>query len=114
DEAWISVKVRRDAAVGTVQVFVREMPDDPQAPQLAGTILERSFAERLKEAFFADAMRFPSYGGRTVKVGKTYEIVVGAVRNISRNGAIEQEPVLKTVYKGNFASRAIVDFGVSL
>ena len=114
-QAWLSVRVNRKNAVGPVQIAVRELADDPQASALAGTVRERGFWETVKEAFTADAMRFPNYGGRTVTVGKTYEIVAMARRPLAPvNGAPQDEAFSIPVYKGSFASRAIVDFSVDV
>lgn len=115
NQAWVSIRVNRKEAVGPVQIAVREAADDPQASALAGTVRERGFWETVKEAFTADAMRFPNYGGRTVTVGKTYEIVAMARRPLAPvNGAPQDEAFSIPVYKGSFASRAIVDFNVDV
>lgn len=114
DQAWISVRVKRDKTLGPVQIAVRELPDDPQAPVLAGTVVERGFWETVKEAFSAETMRFPNYGGRTLEAGKTYEITAIATRQVRVNGASQTQSFSEVIYKGNFAPRAIVDFRVTL
>jgi hypothetical protein len=117
DQAWISIRVKRDTAVGPVQIAVRELADDAKAaptPALAGTVAERTFWETVREAFMADAMRFPSYGGRTVTSGKTYEILAVGTRMVPIDGVVQKEEFSQTVYKGSFASRAIVDFSVTV
>ncbi|TPK87353.1 hypothetical protein [Mesorhizobium sp. B2-4-17] len=114
DQAWISIRVKRNTAVGPVQIALRELADDAQAPALAGTVVERSFWETAKEAFMADAMRFPSYGGRTVTAGKTYEIVAIGTRQVPIDGVSQKEEFSQTVYKGSFAPRAIIDFSATL
>ncbi len=114
DQAWISVRVKRNTAVGPVQIAVRELADDAKAPALAGTLAERTFWETVREAFMADAMRFPSYGGRTVTSGKTYEILAVGKRLVPVNGVNQSEDFSVPVYAGSFASQAIVDFSVTV
>ncbi|MBA1144517.1 hypothetical protein [Mesorhizobium neociceri] len=117
DQAWISIRVTRNTAVGPVQIAVRELADDakaPATPALAGTLVERTFWETVREAFMADAMRFPSYGGRTVTSGKTYEILAVGTRLVPVNGVSQKEDFSVPVYTGSFASQAIVDFSVTV
>ncbi|MGX5845480.1 hypothetical protein ACWGTO_00220 [Mesorhizobium sp. PL10] len=117
DQAWISIRVTRNTAVGPVQIAVRELADDakaPATPALAGTLVERTFWETVREAFMADAMRFPSYGGRTVTSGKTYEILAVGMRLVPVNGVSQKEDFSVPVYTGSFASQAIVDFSVTV
>ena len=114
DQAWISVRVKRNTAVGPVQIAVRELADDAKAPALAGTLAERTFWETVREAFMADAMRFPTYGGRTVTSGKTYEILAVGKRLVPVNGVNQSEDFSMPVYTGSFASQAIVDFSVTV
>jgi len=114
DEAWISVKANRVSAVGPIQIGIRELDDDLDTPPLAGTVGERPIGERLKEAFTADAMRFPNYGGRTVKPNKLYEIEVIGVRERQGADGTEKESFSKLVYKGGVAPRAIVAFTVDV
>ena len=117
DQAWISIRVTRNTAVGPVQIAVRELADDakaPATPALAGTLVERTFWETVREAFMADAMRFPSYGGRTVTSGKTYEILAVGTRLVPVNGVNQKEDFSVPVYTGSFASQAIVDFSVTV
>ena len=111
DQAWFSLRVRRSARLGPVKISIRELPEDPQTPLLAGTVEDRNFIDRLKEAFFANSMRFPAYGGRTVKVGKTYEIAASGTRIGPDNAP---EDFSEIVYRGGFAPRAIVDFTITL
>ncbi|MER9133255.1 hypothetical protein [Mesorhizobium sp. M0768] len=113
DEAWISVKVNRTSAIGPIQIAIREMAEEPPTSPLAGTIEDRSFWARLKEAFTADAMRFPTYGGRTVKATANYEIAALGIRAVGGD-ATQTEPFSETIYSGSFAPRAIVDFTVNL
>lgn len=114
DQAWISIRVRRNTAVGPVQIAVRELTDDASTPALAGTVTERTFWETVREAFMADAMRFPTYGGRTVTSGKTYEILAMGKRLVPVNGVSQSEDFSMPVYTGSFASQAIVDFSVTV
>jgi hypothetical protein len=109
-QAWFSLRVHRRSAVGPIKIAIDEIPDDPLLPILAGTVGDRTFIDRLKEAFFANSMRFPPYGGRTMEVGKTYEIVAYGTRMVDN----APEPIAETVFKGGFAPRAIVDFTVTL
>ncbi len=113
-QAWISVRVNRVSAVGPVQIAVKESANASEKLPLAGTVEESKIGQRLKAAFSADAMRFPNYGGRTMTVGKCYEIVAIGEREVSRAEGVKREPLVETVYKGSFAPRAIVDFVVDM
>ncbi len=114
DEAWISIKVTRRSAVGPISYRIARVGSRCRNAAACGTIEESNFLDRLKEAFIANSMRFPSYGGRTVKVDRAYEISAIGVRNVQRDGATERETFSETIYRGSFAPRAIVDFKVTI
>ena len=117
DQAWLSIRAT-GAPVGVpIQIGIQELAtpdsaqtpyffDHAQQPPLAGTIDSRGFGERLSAAFTADAQRFPSYGGRKVAAGKDYRITAtwqteGQVRSVG-------------VFRGQFASRAVIDLAVDV
>ena len=106
-EAWLSVRVTRVTAVGPVQIAIEEVAGAAMTP-LVGSLQERTLGERLREAFEADAMRFPSYGGWTMKAGQSYRITASAAVKVA-NGL---ETMTKVIYEGGFAPRAIVDLQV--
>lgn len=54
---------------------------------------------------FADPMRLPSYGGRTVNADETVYHIVATARLKDQT-----EPVTLEIHTGRFADRAIVDF----
>ncbi len=103
-EAWLSVKVTRTAARGPIQIAIEEVAGGPALP-LVGSLQERTLGQRLRDAFGADSMRFPSYGGWTIKAGQSYRITAIATAE-SANGLVSQS---KVIYEGAFAPRAIVD-----
>lgn len=115
-QAWISVRVKiskSSRVTGPVRILMAETTDTATTPPLAATLREQSFGEKLRAAFTADDMRFPSYGGRTVTAGKVYEIAAVGERKVQPDGT-ETEEVRKLVYRGAFAPRAVVDFTVEL
>jgi hypothetical protein len=117
DQAWLSIRAL-GAVEGTgVQIGIEELtsPDaDPlpyyydhaQRPPFAGTIDTRKLGARIASSFTADAQRFPRYGGRKVSAGKHYRITA----------TYASEDGMKTVgiFRGCFASRAVVDLTVDL
>lgn len=110
-EAWLSVTVKRRVAVGPIQIAVEEVA--LATPPVVGSLQERSFGQRLREAFGSDAMRFPSYGGWTLKAGQGYRVL--AIANVAATDATATSVLTsKTVviYEGAFAPRAIVDLQV--
>lgn len=111
--AWISVKIVRRRAVGPLQIHIEEVTqpsaDGKASPPLAGVIGARPLRDRLRGIFFADAMRYPPYGGLTLKAGTIYRILaVGRRTGESGDGAIEAFG--KEIFLGSFASRAVIDF----
>ena len=111
--AWISVRFKRKRAVGDIRIHVDEVrqptPELSAIPALSGTIGNRVFRERLRGMFFADPMRFPTYGGITVKANTVYRVLaIGRKAGDGGSDAVidfEQE-----IFTGRFASRAIADF----
>ncbi|MGV8986164.1 MAG: hypothetical protein ACOH2H_07770 [Cypionkella sp.] len=103
-EAWFSVKITRATAVGPVQIAIEEVAGPPVLP-LVGSLQERTLGQRLREAFGADTMRFPNYGGWTMKVGQNYRIT--AIATVQAASGLEAKS--KVIYEGGFAPRAIVD-----
>lgn len=112
NHAWVSVKVLRRKALGAIRIHIDEIDapttqDHASAP-IAGVVGEKSLGERLRGLFFADAMRFPHYGGRTVDAGKFYRITAtGRLRGGS--GGAPDSPFEEEIFRGRFADRAIID-----
>lgn len=118
DKAWVSVRIIRRRAIGDVWIHFEEVPSTPGAAgdeivpdpyPLATVIRRKSFLERLRGVFFADPMRFPSYGGRTVDTSKVYRIVATGWQRGENPGDPDRK-LAETIYCGRFAGRAIVDF----
>ena len=83
-------------------------PTDEQKkiPALAGAIGQtRTVWARLRSLFFADPMRWPSYGGHTVNADETVYRIVATAQLKDRT-----DPVNLEIHTGRFADRAIVDF----
>jgi hypothetical protein len=62
--AWIAVRVRREKAVGPIQVFIGVKPDGSPLPPLVGVIAGSS--KPGVRYFLSDPGRFPGYGGHAV------------------------------------------------
>ncbi len=114
DRAWVSVKVIRQDAVGDIRIhLVKVVPPDleldkPATSELAGVVSGRkTFAERLRNVFLSDFERLPSYGGLTVETGQVYRIYAEAVPKSDLSAL--PVPVVREIYRGRFAGRAIVD-----
>jgi hypothetical protein len=109
-QAWVSVRIIRDKAVGEVEIgwSVVQNPTDEQknAPAMAGVVGQtRGFRAHLRALFFADPLRWPSYGGHTVNADDTVYRIVATARLRDENA-----PVTRDIHVGRFAERAIVDF----
>jgi hypothetical protein len=109
-QAWVSVRIIRDKAMGEVEIgwSVVQNPSDEQknAPAIAGVVGQtRGFRARLGELFFADPLRWPSYGGHTVNADETVYRIVAIARLRD-----EAAPVTRDIHVDRFADRAIVDF----
>lgn len=109
-QAWVSVRIIRDNALGEVKIgwSVVQNPTDEQknAPAMAGVVGQtRGFWTRLRELFFADPLRWPSYGGHTVNADDTVYRIIATARLRD-----EDAPVTRDIHVGRFADRAIVDF----
>ena len=115
NKAWVSVKILPDQAVGDIQVHIDPVdnPTDAEraAPPIAGVLRgQRGFGERIRSVFFADRMRLPAYGGKTIDAGeKVYRIVVSGTR-LSDDRDADPIAFSENVYIGRFANRAVVDF----
>ncbi len=111
--AWISVKLVRKKAIGSIRIHVDELATPSvellaSAP-LSGTVGNRTLSERLRGMFFADSMRFPTYGGQTVKANTVYRIMASG----EKAGSGADDPITSfhhEIFTGRFASRAIIDF----
>lgn len=112
DKAWVSVRIVPRRAVGSLKVHIDKvaLPSDDQLarPALAGCVARPTFAERLQRVFFANPMRLPAYGGRTIDTTGVYRIAVSGRRAITV-GSRQTEDFQEEVYVGRFAGRAIVD-----
>lgn len=117
NQAWLSIRVLGAAEGVGVQIGIEElaapnadpMPyyfDHAQGTPFAGTIDTRKLGARIASSFTGDAQRFPNYGGRKVVAGTHYRITA---TYLSDDG-------MKTVgiFRGRFASRAIIDLTVDL
>lgn len=117
DQAWLSIRAIGAPDGEPIQIGIQELtaPDTEQKayffdhaeqPPLAGTIDSRGWWERATSSFTADAQRFPSYGGRKVTAGKHYRITA-----TWQNG---DGMVSVGVFRGQFASRAVIDLTVDV
>lgn len=115
DEAWFSVRIDRQRAVGGVEIHVERLEGAPEgmaaAPALAGVLGgQPAPLARLRALFLADPMRFPTYGGRSVKAGSdVYRISTTGLAKGAQPGD-PPVPFSEVIYTGRFAPRAIVDF----
>lgn len=102
-QAYVSIHVTRQRAVGPIQVYLREI-DLPDSNPLAGTVDDSTFGSRLRAAIASDSMRFPNYGGHTLKAFQGYDIGL----RFKESGAAEVTE--QSCFKGTLAPRAIIDF----
>ena len=102
-QAYVSIHVTRLRAVGPIQVYLREV-DLPDSNPLAGTVDDSTLGSRLRAAFASDSMRFPNYGGHTLKAFQGYDIGL----RFKETGAADV--IEQSCFKGSLASRAIIDF----
>lgn len=102
-QAYVSIHVTRLRAVGPIQVYLREI-DLPDSNPLAGTVDDSTFGSRLRAAFASDSMRFPNYGGHTLKAFQGYDIGL-RFKESAATDVTEQ-----SCFKGTLAPRAIIDF----
>lgn len=117
DQAWVSVRAIGAVASDPIQIGVEELADQDTSatkyhydlvalPPLAGTIDPRSAFKKAWASFFADNDRFPSYGGRRVAAGPHCRITA------TWKGRDGWQTV--GVFRGRFASRAVIDLVVDL
>ncbi|PDS77905.1 hypothetical protein [Rhizobium sp. L43] len=106
-EAWISVTVNTTEPVAAV--CIAEKIDDAsyQPAKLLGVLKQSKLRgvagfNMILGVFLANPMRYPNYGGRKVKANIDYRITV-------RTATSEV-----TVFEGRLASRAIIDFVVTV
>jgi hypothetical protein len=104
DQAWISLRVQRKAAVGPIWVQVVEVNEPPIAT-ISGTV--GTDAPRLRELLLRNRDRFPANGGYVVKPGVTYKITVESRTSSSF-------VVTASVGSYAFTPRAVVDFEVTI
>jgi len=109
-KAWIAVRTERKAAVGPIEVRIRELGDatDKSPLPLAGTIGNGGFWRRVAAVFILDRTRFPPAGGYDVRPGKEYRIEVTG-RNAAGEGISAS---MNDTY--TFADGAIIDFVTTL
>jgi hypothetical protein len=112
DRAWVSVKVIRKDAVGDIKIhIVRVDPSDAALKpptELAGIISDKkSVFERFKSVFMADPLRLPAYGGLTVETDKVYRVYAEAILGSDQTAV--PTGVVREIYLGRFAGRAIID-----
>lgn len=111
DKAWVSVRIVRDKAIGEVKLFFDKLPETnppDTRPALAGVVGQGGFGRRIFSLFFADPLRFPSYGGRTVEAEKLY-LITASWEEAPANPEEEPQKKSDTIYEGKFAGRAIID-----
>ncbi len=106
-DAWFSVTLVRREAVGPVAVHLEELSADAPGEPLLAVVDDDWAVRRAFRTLFAQPLRFPSYGGRTVAAGRPCRIVVKGMRKADGD---RLEPFEKTVWQGRFAPRAIADF----
>jgi hypothetical protein len=110
DEAWVAIRVKRQNAVGEVQVSIQ-----PAAPLAAGTPAPSAIAgtigfkrPSLLELLLRNTNRFPQNGGYVVKPNLPYSIFVeGKDANGTLIKGLDQKLYV-------FSPRAVVDFEVTL
>jgi hypothetical protein len=109
NEAWIAIRVKKQNAVGEIQVLVEPvnpLPAGPNPPAIAGTIGFRR--PGLFELLLRNANRFPQNGGYVVQPNVPYLI---EVEGRDANGT----PLKRLGGRSYvFAPRAIVDFDVTM
>ena len=104
NQAWLALRLRRKAAVGDIQILLAEDPNGTEVP-LVGSVDDRSFGQRLSEAFGLWDLRFPRTGGRVVKSNVTYAL---ALRYADAAGSYAVHPVGSFA----FAPGAVIDLDV--
>ena len=104
DQAWVALRLTRQKAVGDIQIILTETNAPVVAP-LVGTVDDRSFGQRLAEAFGLWKLRFPRSGGRVVKTNVTYDLAL-------RYAEAGADAAVHPVGSFAFAPRAIVDLDV--
>lgn len=114
DRAWVSVKVIRKDAVGDIKIHIVKVdPSDlalqpPQPTELAGIVSDKkTVIERFKSVFLADPLRLPAYGGLTVETEKVYRVYAEAIPGSDQTAV--PTAVVREIYLGRFAGRAIID-----
>jgi hypothetical protein len=117
DQAWLSIRATGAPDGTPIQIGIQELNDPDterrayffdhaKQPPLAGTIDSRGWWERASASFTADAQRFPNYGGRKVTAGKHYRITA-TWQDGDRMTSVG-------VFRGQFASRAVIDLTVDV
>lgn len=105
DQAWLALRLKRQSAVGDIQIVLSESTAPPVNP-LVGSVDDRNIGQRLSEAFGLWQLRFPRSGGRTVRSMVTYDL---ALRYATTDLPAQVYPVGSFA----FAPRAIVDLDVT-
>jgi hypothetical protein len=106
-QAWIAIRVRRQHAVGTINVAISKTSAQGDAkPALAGTLTTTK--PSLKDLFLRNKDRFPNSGGYVVEPHQTYEIELDA-RDADNNPI--PSPINGTY---TFAPGAVIDFETTL
>jgi len=95
NQAWVSVTLLRDQAVGSADVLIKDA--------VAGTISGTSSKQRFLRYFIRDKGRFPPSGGYTVTPGPDYTIGLQASK--AGGAALPR----KTWGPNTIAPRAIID-----
>ncbi|PTV94865.1 hypothetical protein C8J27_106133 [Rhodobacter aestuarii] len=101
-EAWLAILIDRKEAVGDIQVGLRKLTTMQQVP-IAGTVGERSFGERFRNAFGLIRLRFPREEGQIVSANIDYEITLHYATTLG--GPLSETKSMKAA----FAPGALVD-----
>jgi hypothetical protein len=75
-EAWLSVFIRREKAVGNVDVAIVPVPAAAQQPVIAGTIGGIGWRQSLATWFLKSKSRFPPAGGQVITPGTAVEVTL--------------------------------------
>ncbi|HMN85681.1 MAG TPA: hypothetical protein PKA74_06810 [Bauldia sp.] len=110
DRAWIAVRTERKAAVGPIEIHVKDLGEatDASPLPLAGMIGTEGFWRRVAGVFVLDRTRFPPAGGYEVRTGREYRIAVTGKDAAGAKLAADIDGVY------TFAGGAIIDFTATL
>ncbi|MBD1546862.1 hypothetical protein [Roseibium aggregatum] len=103
DQAWISVTLTRDKAVGPVNVLFGE----PGKLAVIGTIPGGGSMNWFLSLFLRNKARFPQSGGYAVPVGGPYEVKVEAVD-------AGKKPISEAWPPNSIGKRAVIDLQFTL